>query len=228
MLRASAKYGVFASCSGSVDMAISFVLIYPEGEGEEGVLAYLLTCLLAYLLTCLLVYLLTCLLAYLLTCLLAYLLTCLLTYPEGEGEEGVRWVEQPRKIVMHYLRGWFGIDFVSIGVSALDIVVLSRAGEGGGEGSAGDGQGNGQGRISGLRALRALRALRLIKLVRIFRASRIFMRWENKFAINYTALEVAKCLVAMIVAAHWFGCFWSLQVISRLTTTRLDLSLVLT
>ena len=140
-----------------------------------------------------------------------------LIYPEGEGEDGVRWVEQPRKIVAHYLRGWFAIDSISIGVSAVDIVVLVGASEAG-EGSTGGDQGNGQGKISGLRALRALRALRLIKLIRIFRASRIFTRWENKFAINYTALEVAKCLVAMLVAAHWFGCFWSLQVISSITT----------
>ena len=120
--------------------------------------------------------------------------------------DGNTWVEDHRRILNHYLSGWFAIDALSVGVSAVDVVGLFTSGGGS---------------LSGLRILRALRALRLIKLVRLLRASRIFKRWETMFAINYTALELLKCLVAMITFSHWAGCFWTLQA-SLLSNSLLD------
>ena len=128
---------------------------------------------------------------------------------DEDGDEGILWVDDPWRIAAHYARGWLLIDAVSIGVSAVDYVGLGSA-------DAGD-----DGHVTSLRALRALRSLRLIKLARLFRASRIFKRWEAKFAINYTALELSKCLLAMFIVAHWFGCLWTLQA-SLLSTSVLD------
>ena len=31
------------------------------------------------------------------------------------------------------------------------------------------------------------------------------------FSVSYTAVELLKCVAAILVAAHWFGCLWSLQ-----------------
>ena len=111
-------------------------------------------------------------------------------------QHGERWVDSRREIMRHYLVGWFPVDVISTFISVVDIYGLYA-------GSGAD--------LNSLRILRALRALRLIKLVRIARASRIFKRWETRFAINYTTLELCKCLTAMLMAAHWFSCFWVLQ-----------------
>jgi len=59
--------------------------------------------------------------------------------------------------------------------------------------------------------LRILRVLRLIKLVRLVRASRLFKRWETRLEINYIALTMAKCIVMIVLASHWFACVWGLQ-----------------
>jgi len=105
------------------------------------------------------------------------------------------WVEDPRRIAVHYLKGWFALDAASIAVSGVDIACLYTRESG----------------LSSLLVLRALRALRLIKLVRLLRTSRIFNRWETSFAINYAYLELTKCLVVLLVVSHWQACFWTLQ-----------------
>ena len=61
---------------------------------------------------------------------------------------------------------------------------------------------------SNLRLLRVLRALRLIKLVRLVRTSRIIARWETKFSVNYSVLEVSKVLLQIFLVTHWFACMW--------------------
>ena len=123
------------------------------------------------------------------------LLAFRLIYSTGDA-----WIVEPRRIATNYLRGWFAIDIVSVGVSSVDILAIMSASDSAGASS-----------LNSLRILRALRAVRLIKLVRLLRASRIFKRWESRFAINYTLLEMAKCLVAMLVFSHWAACFWALQ-----------------
>ena len=50
--------------------------------------------------------------------------------------------------------------------------------------------------MNGLRALRVLRALRLIKLAKLLRSTRIFKRYETRFAIDYQLLELVKCILA--------------------------------
>ena len=62
-----------------------------------------------------------------------------------------------------------------------------------------------------IRLLRILRVLRLIKLMRLVRASRLFKRWETRLEINYGKLAVAKCIILIVLASHWFACIWGLQ-----------------
>ena len=121
-----------------------------------------------------------------------------LVYSTGSGREGFRWVVSPKLIALNYLKGWFSIDLSSIAVSAVDLVGLLQSGDG-------------RDSISSLRALRALRALRLLKLIRILRGSRIFARWETTFAVDYTMLDLSKCVCALVAAGHWFACVWVLQ-----------------
>ena len=33
---------------------------------------------------------------------------------KGSVQEGARWVDDPKEIRRHYMRGWFSIDLVSI------------------------------------------------------------------------------------------------------------------
>ena len=46
-------------------------------------------------------------------------------YPVNEGR-GARWVTDRKTIANNYLRGWFTLDVVSIGVSAFDYLHLAR------------------------------------------------------------------------------------------------------
>ena len=38
----------------------------------------------------------------------------MLVYQEAGGAEGTRWVEDQGRIVRHYLKGWFGLDVISV------------------------------------------------------------------------------------------------------------------
>ena len=114
------------------------------------------------------------------------------------GADGdIEYIEDPRRIAVHYLRTWFLIDLVSILTSAVDVYAVAGA--------------SGGGKLGSLRALRALRALRLIKLVSLLKTSRAFRAMETRFAVDYNVLELFKCVVLILVAAHWFACAWALQ-----------------
>jgi hypothetical protein len=114
------------------------------------------------------------------------------------SDEG--FVVDPHKIAVAYLRGWFGIDLVSVLVSAFGYIAVANR-------SSPDGGSD----IGKLKALRVLRALRLIKLVRLLRASRIIQRWETRIAINYTVLSLLQNTLSTFIVAHWMACVWSLQ-----------------
>lgn len=119
------------------------------------------------------------------------------------------WQTSPHAIAMHYLRGWFLVDLVSIGVSAIDIYTVASRASAPAAGTTSDAD-----MLNNLRTLRIVRVLRffrLIKLVRLVRAARIFARWENKIAINYNQLQLIKAVVAAIVFSHWIACTWLIQ-----------------
>jgi nitrate reductase NapE component len=48
--------------------------------------------------------------------------------------------------------------------------------------------------------------------MRLLRASRIAKRWETRMSIDYAMLSIAKCIIGVLVAAHWMACVWVLQV----------------
>jgi hypothetical protein len=50
------------------------------------------------------------------------LITFRMMYTAGDGEDATLWIADPRRIAVHYLKGWFLLDFVSIAISGLDIV----------------------------------------------------------------------------------------------------------
>ena len=136
------------------------------------------------------------------------LVNFVLIYQESEnGDSGIIWVDKPSRIVWHYLTSWFLLDFFSIAPSAIDVYMVSSGGSDGPEVGGGDTGSD----IGGLRTLRTLRALRLIKMVRLVRTSGILKRWETKVAVDYTALELTKCLIAVLLCTHWFASLWTLQ-----------------
>ena len=133
------------------------------------------------------------------------LITFRIMYTAGDGEDATLWIADPMRIAVHYLKGWFLLDFVSIAISGLDIVGVMEQGSS----------------LSGLRVLRILRAFRLLKLVRLLRTSRILKRWETRIAIDYSSLEMSKCILLLLLSSHWFGCVWTLQA-SLMTESVLD------
>ena len=45
-------------------------------------------------------------------------------FPDPETHRGgVKYVRDPARIARHYLRTWFTVDVISVGVSAVDFVV---------------------------------------------------------------------------------------------------------
>lgn len=101
---------------------------------------------------------------------------------------GSFYVSDKKAIVMHYLRSWFGIDFISIIPFELIGVVVSS------------------GDVVKLKALRAVRLLRLLKLIRIVRGFRILHRWEVEMTFSYRKLTLWGLLVTVCLAAHWMSC----------------------
>ena len=52
--------------------------------------------------------------------------------------------------------------------------------------------------------------VRLIKLLRLLRSSRILRRIETKMTMRYSTLDLVKCGVYVVTAAHWSACCWGL------------------
>lgn len=110
-----------------------------------------------------------------------------------KGKDG-ELMRKHKAIACKYLKGWFGLDVVS--VLPLDVLQVSGVLSGGNP--------------SLVRGFRLLRILRLIKLIRIVRASRIVTRWENSIAISFTSRAAASWSIFAVVLMHWFACAWSL------------------
>lgn len=115
------------------------------------------------------------------------------------------------RVVPHYLRGWFLIDFVSV----LPFDVAASLGAFGpvesfDEGSAGL-----------MRIPRMFRLLRLVKLVRVVRASRIFSRWENSISLSSATRTLVFWVAIILLALHGFACIWALlpQLMGSLRTS---------
>ena len=124
----------------------------------------------------------------------------------GDMGVGATWVSEPVAIRRNYLRGWFGLDLVSLLVSIFDIGAY--LGWYGNDAPSSDAAASGG---QPLAALKMLRALRLIKLIRLVRASRMYRRWETRVALSYTTMSLIGCSVSITIISHWFACMWVLQ-----------------
>ena len=84
------------------------------------------------------------------------------------------WVKDLGKIARRYLRTWFTIDLVSVGIAGLDIFTALEAtnAKGKDKGSVDDSSSS----LGQLEILRVVRVLRLIKLARLLRASKLLQR----------------------------------------------------
>lgn len=109
-------------------------------------------------------------------------------------------------MVRHYLCSWFPLDLVSILVSTFDIIPVVAAAV------ARDSAGDGLSALQSLTPLRLLRALRLLRLLRLSKVSRILKRWETEMALNYSTIDLFKCLLLVLLSAHWSACVWGLPV----------------
>ena len=121
----------------------------------------------------------------------------------GNDYGGRQWVLSHKHIVRAYLRGWFPLDALTLVVPcAFDLYLASPSfdaispGVGGVEG----------GLAERMTMLRVLRVLRLAKLVRLIRASRLVDRWKAHVpALTYATQTVLRCVLMLLLGAHWFG-----------------------
>lgn len=125
----------------------------------------------------------------------------------------MRWIHDQDLIALNYAKGWLVPDAFSVSVSTFDFMALNSIEICSAETEALkrqielDGSG---GDVATLKILRIVRVARLVKLVRLVKSSRIMKRIESRTAINYGILSLFKCLVGLILAAHWFACIWGL------------------
>jgi len=113
-----------------------------------------------------------------------------LMFQQNSRSEGMRWVSDHSTIVLHYLKGWFLLDLVSI--LPYDLV------------SSNDGP------QSNFKLLRIVRVLRLLKLVRVVKASRLIARYQTRISIPYSKLELVKFVILITLFSHWLGCSWGM------------------
>lgn len=139
-------------------------------------------------------------------------------YQVGNDYGGRTWVLSHRRIIRHYLQGWFPLDASTLVVPCtFDIYLASSTFDGadvvsnvggGGEEAAAGASGLG-GRMS---MLRVLRVLRLVKLVRLIRASRLVDRWKARIPpLTYAHQTVLRCVLLLLLSSHWYACIIALS-----------------
>jgi hypothetical protein len=101
-----------------------------------------------------------------------------------------------RRIIRHYILGWFPIDLISI-------IPFDLVGGGGGEGEGQDGGGS-----SNLKIFRVIRLLRLVKLMRLVKAATVFGRIKSKLGTSHSTMELCKYLTWLFMLMHWSACLW--------------------
>ena len=103
-------------------------------------------------------------------------------------------VTSHKLIALHYLRGWFLIDLLSVLTLLIDVIPVVAQDD------------SGSGNIDSLRIFRVLRVLRLIKLVRLLKTSRLLRRWQTSISIDFSTQTMIQCLCSYLLAGHWFTC----------------------
>ena len=116
---------------------------------------------------------------------------CVVYQVSTDQDRDEAFVTERRKIVRHYLFGWFPLDLFSILPSIFDIIPLV------------DNDADAAASAEKLSGFRAIRALRLIKLVRLIRASRLLTRWQARIGLSHASITVLRIIVFMTLACHW-------------------------
>eukprot|EP00658_Telonema_sp_P-2_P048478 TRINITY_DN36880_c0_g1_i4.p1 TRINITY_DN36880_c0_g1~~TRINITY_DN36880_c0_g1_i4.p1 ORF type:complete len:634 (-),score=95.50 TRINITY_DN36880_c0_g1_i4:242-2143(-) len=100
-------------------------------------------------------------------------------YPKHSHQTLVMDIDE---IQRRYLRGWFTVDLISV----LPLEVIH----------------------SDLQVVKLLRLLRLLKLLKVARFEAIVARWQIKFGVPYSTLNLCLNLVVVLLAVHWTACLW--------------------
>ena len=107
-----------------------------------------------------------------------------------------------RQILVHYLKGWFVIDFSScLPVGYIGYFTSPSTAE-----TAAEGEGAGKGPQT--KVLRLLRLLRLLKLLRLARVNRIIARYEQEYYALVSSIKVLKIILIVFAVSHWLCCCW--------------------
>ncbi len=114
--------------------------------------------------------------------------TFLLPFRTSQKDGGMM-VYDKRRIIKHYLRGWFCFDLLTC--IPFDLII-----------------GTIRGGSSDARLVGALRVLRIMKLARIIRASRIIDRWKDHISLSYALVSLLNFTFLTVVLAHWMACLW--------------------
>lgn len=115
-----------------------------------------------------------------------------LMYPV-KTKHGMTLEYRHKRIVVHYLRGWFTVDILSIlPFGHLGLILNSDA-------------------LKGMKIVKVVRLLRLLKLMRILKASRVFRRIELNMSVTYHKLSLLKFFIILILMSHWLACMWALS-----------------
>lgn len=101
-------------------------------------------------------------------------------------------IKNRKQIAMHYLKGWFTIDVVSI--LPFDAVALIANSES----------------LSKAKALKVIRLLRLLKLMRIVKALRIVKKYRAEIAMPFNNIFIVMTFVKIGFFTHLFACLWLL------------------
>ena len=137
-----------------------------------------------------------------------------LMYSESAGPlAGEHWIDDRRKIALHYLRGWFALDLLALVAGAFDIITLILL----------TGAPSSVSTIRAMRvALRLLRVARLLKMIRLVNFRRVLKRWEDvtgeTVTVSHATSKLVQCIILVITVSHWFACVWGLQ--AAFNTTR--------
>ena len=127
-------------------------------------------------------------------------------------DEANRIVSSIHRVRMHYLKGWFSLDVISMLPYGLlmifrfaiyGLLIFFTGCSAGMLGSI-----TGDEKTKNMKSMRLIRLLRLIKLTRMLRASRIVTRIIQKAYFNMSTWAFLNTFVLLGVAFHWSSCVW--------------------
>jgi hypothetical protein len=102
---------------------------------------------------------------------------------------------RPRRIVFRYIKTWFGLDLMVVGIDWIEILWSAA-------------QGAGYARIGrAARAFRIIRMVRLLRLLRIKELIKIFFESVRSESIKEMS-DMIKIVLLILMSGHLFACFW--------------------